>query len=76
MPQDKINQGDSYEVRTQELLLTHMSTHSFWAFERIELTEESCFKYTAINIMNEDQIIFRKVSPTKTSTENDRLAKK
>ena len=35
-----------------------MSTHSFWAFERIELTEESWFKYTAINIMNEDQIYF------------------
>ena len=76
MPQHEINQGDSYEVRTQELLLTHMSTHSFWAFERIELTEEGWFKYTAINIMNEDQIIFRKVSPTKTSTENDRLVKK
>ena len=58
VPQHEINQGDSYEVRTQELLLTHMSTHSFWAFERIELTEESWFKYTAINIMNEDQIYF------------------
>ena len=63
-------------MEAQELLLTLRSTYSFGAFERIELTEEGCFKYTAINNMNEDQIMFCKISPTMTSTENDRLTKK
>ena len=37
------------------------------AFERVELTE-GCFKYTAINNMNEDQIICCKISSV---TNND-----